>query len=181
MKNTSKNLIECKDCGHQISINAQSCPSCGMVKEPDIKVVMDTFVNFKGTALQFYGLFPVVGGLFLLLITMFKSAEKGGANLWFWIAFIGVTTILLIGRAFMVKFSKSYDWHYYDHSKKFTTYLIYLPTWTVYIWTILAPLEVHYKNNGLFESISTPIMLTIYFLTWVFGYKFFLRFFKLIK
>ncbi len=25
------NLIKCKDCGHQISINAESCPNCGSI------------------------------------------------------------------------------------------------------------------------------------------------------
>ena len=31
------NLIECKDCGHQISINAESCPNCGSIVKKSIR------------------------------------------------------------------------------------------------------------------------------------------------
>lgn len=54
-------LINCSECGNQISSKAKKCPHCGSVsKKCKVKTIVLSVVSFVVVALLFYGLITVV-------------------------------------------------------------------------------------------------------------------------
>lgn len=165
-------LVECPDCKHQISINTLACPSCGATRESQREI--------KTKVIGIMGILTVITGVFLLATTMLATAEKGGTNLFFWTTFIALTALFLVGRAYLKTKAQDQNWYYKDHSSKFGTFILYLPAWTVYVWSIVAPLGVHSSYNGFMVGVDQGSIVIGLFLVWIIGYRFFLKFLRLI-
>lgn len=169
---TKNNLINCKDCSKEISRNAESCPHCGTQMYPHNKMKSQYVLNIA--------LMPIVAGLFFMFATMMNSAEKGGMNLIFWSTFFILTFVFYHNKRTTVKRAEYANWKYKENSSTIGTILLYFPVWTVYVWSFVAAVNIHTKHNNFLEDLSGSQMITIYLLIWLIGYRFFLKYFKLI-
>lgn len=169
---TNNKLTNCRDCGKEVSKNADSCPHCGTQRFAENKM--------KASFVMGVALLPIAMGLFLLFATMMISAEKGGLNLIFWTTFIVLTVFFYIVKKGPVRNTINANWKYKDNSTTLGTILLYFPTWTIYVWSFIAPLEVHYKYNDFLVEYSTQTVVLVYLIIWLVGYRFFLKYFRLI-
>lgn len=169
---TNNKLTNCRDCGKEVSKNADSCPHCGTQMYAHNKMKLQHIYSI--------GLLPIVGGLFYLFATMMISAEKGGLNLIFWTTFFVLTAVFYMYKKTIVKRAKDANWKYKDNSTTLGTILLYFPTWTIYVWSFVAAINVHRKHNNLLEDLSGGQMISIYIVLWLVGYRFFLKYFRLI-
>lgn len=169
---TNNNLTNCRDCGKEVSKNADSCPHCGTQMYAHDKMKFQHIYNI--------GLLPIVAGLFFLFATMMISAEKGGVNLIFWTTFFTLTAVFYMHKKTIVKRAKDANWKYKDNSTTLGTILLYFPTWTIYVWSFIAPLGVHSQYNGFLVEVDQGGIFFGVLLFWLIGYRFFLKYFKLI-
>lgn len=88
-----------------------------------------------------------------------------------------IILVLIIGS---ITNKRRYGWEMKDYSSTVGTFFVWIPFWTVFVISFIAPLSVHRKFNNLWETMPSSDFQLYSFLIWAIGYFFFLKITKLI-
>ncbi|MCK5110421.1 MAG: zinc ribbon domain-containing protein [Arcobacteraceae bacterium] len=124
-------LIECLECKKEIADTATSCPHCGAeVIVPGILLSLVAGI-----------LFPTAMGIGTLIMSAVRKHEQGQVLFIDFLPFIAMTIVFYYVFKWQAKQYKNYGYMLKDKLHKFWVYLLFLPTWAVYVLSFFMALS----------------------------------------
>jgi len=127
-KEKNNKLIECRDCGKEISINATACPQCGAVKT--------TKGGLAGKVWLMALLTPIAG-----LITLAPNATNDGAGVHNFFGIITMVFILWFTKRIFKKIEAEQGLRPRDVVPRVVSFIIVMPTYIAFLIAIIMMLS----------------------------------------
>jgi hypothetical protein len=165
---------ECPACEQQVPITNDICPVCQTHKSAS-KNAYSIKSTFQSMARMNIAIMPTIAAL--ILIALAHNINTNHTQLIFAVIFALLSVWLLNARSILIRKALAYHWYYRQHSSSLSILITFLPIWSTYLYTLIAPLGLENIYNGVYYgNVGFITLIAIY----VFGYTYFLKFLRIL-